>query len=150
MVLSELLPKHQITFSLIWVWWDKDLAKDPLKGMSMEMGDSRGIWRIKCIRLWMNQSCYSQGVYLSKFSLETLHFMGIRVFIVGYVKECEKSFFCKTRGFGEWLTTKMSHEFQSPNNRMAKLNFLSCSDPAIMALQLPECSTHVTFLASHH
>ena len=40
-------------------------------------------------------------VYLSKFSLETLHFMGIRVFIVGYVKECEKSFFCKTGGFGE-------------------------------------------------
>ena len=71
--------------------------------MSMEMGDSRGIWKIKCIRLWMNQSCYSQGVYLSKFSLETLHFMGIRVFIVGYVKECEKSFFCNKGHFGESL-----------------------------------------------
>ena len=84
-------------------------------------------------------------VYLSKFSLETLHFMGIRVFIVGYVKECEKSFFCKTGGFGEWLTTRMSREFQSPNNRMAKLNFLFCSDPAIMTLQLPECSTRDIF-----
>ena len=36
-VISELLPKHQITCSLIRVWWDKDLTNEPLKGMSMEM-----------------------------------------------------------------------------------------------------------------
>ena len=36
-VISELLPKHQITSSLIRVWWDKDLTNEPLKGMSMEM-----------------------------------------------------------------------------------------------------------------
>ena len=29
--------------------------------------------------------------------------MGIRVFIVGYVGECEKSFFYKTGGFGDSL-----------------------------------------------
>ena len=32
----ELLPKHQNTFSLIWVWWDKDLANVSLKDMLME------------------------------------------------------------------------------------------------------------------
>ena len=42
------------------------------------------------------------GVSLSNFSLENpLHFVGIRVFIVGYEKECEKSFFCKTGCTGE-------------------------------------------------
>ena len=39
-------------------------------------------------------------VSLSKFSLEalffTLHFMGLRVFIVGCEMECEKSLFSKT------------------------------------------------------
>ena len=74
--------------------------------------------------------------------------MSIRVFIVGYEKECEKSFFCKTGGFGEWLTTRMSREFQSPSNRMARLYFLSYSDPAILTLQLPACFTRVTLLAS--
>ena len=38
----------------------------------------------------------------------------------------------------------MSREFQSPNNRIAKLYFLSCSDLAVLTLQLPTCSTHVT------
>ena len=36
LVISELLPKHQNNSSLIWVWRDKDLAKEPLKGVSME------------------------------------------------------------------------------------------------------------------
>ena len=76
--------------------------------------------------------------------------VGIKVFIVGYEKECEKSFFCKTRSFGEWLTTGMSHEFQSPTNKKARLYFLSCSDPTIMTFQLLVCSIHVTLLVSHH
>ena len=36
LVISELLPKHQNTLSLIWVWRDKDLENVPLKDMSME------------------------------------------------------------------------------------------------------------------
>ena len=76
--------------------------------------------------------------------------MGIKVFIVGYEKECEKSFFCKTGGFGEWLTTGISREFQLPTNRKARLYFLSCSDSAIMTYQLHACFTHVTLLACHH
>ena len=31
----------------------------------------------------------------------SLHFVNIRIFIVGYEKECEKSFFYKTGCFGE-------------------------------------------------
>ena len=51
--------------------------------------------------------------------------MGIRVFIVGYEKECEKSFFNKIGCTGKSLTTGTSREFQSLDNRMAKLYFLS-------------------------
>ena len=51
-------------------------------------------------------------VSLSNFSLENpLHFVGIRVFVVGYEKECEKSFFCKI-GCSESLATGTSCEFQ--------------------------------------
>ena len=75
------------------------------------------------------------GVFLSKFSLENpLHFLGIKVFIVGYERECEKSFFSKTRYNGESLATGMSCEFQLPDNIMARLYFLSCSDLAVLTL----------------
>ena len=75
------------------------------------------------------------GVSLSNFSLENpLHFVGIRVFIVGYEKECEKLFFSKTGCIGESLAIGMSREFQSPDNRMARLYFFSCSDPAVLTL----------------
>ena len=40
-------------------------------------------------------------VYLSKFFLEALYCVGIRIFMIGYKKEYEKSFFCKTGGFGK-------------------------------------------------
>ena len=55
------------TFSLLWIWWGKDLIYNPLMGMTMK-GESRGIWRLECIRLWMNQSCSSLG-FLSQNSL---------------------------------------------------------------------------------
>ena len=69
--------------------------------------------------------------------------MGTRVFIVGYDKECENSFFCKTGCTGESLTIGTSREFQSPHNRMVRLYFLSCSDPIVLTLQLLACFTHV-------
>ena len=68
----------------------------------------------------------------------------MRVFIVGYEMECEKSVFSKTGYIGESLTTGMSCEFQSLDNRKARLYFLSCSDSAVLTLQLSTCSTHVT------
>ena len=61
-------------------------------------------------------------IYLSEILFgSSLYFVGIRVFIIRYVKECEKPFFCKIRGFGESLATGTSREFQSPNNILAKL-----------------------------
>ena len=36
LVPSELFPKHQNTFSQIWICWDKELANIPLKDISME------------------------------------------------------------------------------------------------------------------
>ena len=62
---------------------------------------------------------------------------------MGYEMECEKSFFSKIRCTGESLMTGMSCEFQLPDNRMAKLYFLSCSDSAVLTLQLSACFTHV-------
>ena len=44
-------------------------------------------------------------VYLSKIiSRSSLHFVGIRVFIVEYVKECKKPFFLQNRGL--WRVTR--------------------------------------------
>jgi len=70
--------------------------------------------------------------------------MGIRVFIVRYEKKCEKSFFSKTGCTSESLATRMSRKFQLPNNRMARLYFLSYNDLAVLTLQLPTCFTPVT------
>ena len=36
LVPSKLLPKHQITSSQMWVWWEKVLANVPLKDVTME------------------------------------------------------------------------------------------------------------------
>ena len=71
----------------------------------------------------MNQSCCSLGLSLKTLFGRSLHFMGIRVFIVGYKKEYKKSFFNKTGYTDESLATGMSHEFQSLDNKMAKLYF---------------------------
>ena len=65
---------------------------------------------------------FFSGISLSKFSLEalffTLHFVGIRVLIVGYEMECEKSLFSKTRCTSKSLVTGMSLEFQSLVTRL--------------------------------
>ena len=71
----------------------------------------------------MNQSCCSLG-FISQNSLWKIStFLGIRIFIVGYKKEYEKSFFNKTGCTDESLATGMSHEFQSLDNKMARLYF---------------------------
>ena len=57
---------------------------------------------------------------LSKFSLEALYILWVRVFIVGYDMECEKSFFSKTGCIGESLAIEMSRKFQSPVTRLGQ------------------------------
>ena len=69
---SKLLPKHQNTSSLIWVWWDKNLANVPLKDMSMERV------RVKEFGESNDKDCgwvnlVFSRVSLSKFSLEALY-----------------------------------------------------------------------------
>ena len=64
----------------------------------------------------MNQSYFSLG-FLSGSSL---HFVGIRVFIVEYEMECEKSLFSKTGCTSESLMTGMSHKFQSLVTRLGQ------------------------------
>jgi len=58
--------------------------------------------------------------------------------------ECEKLLFNKTGCTSKSLSTGMSREFQSLDNRNVRLYFLSYNDPTILTLQLPACSTRVT------
>ena len=46
--------------------------------------------------------------------------MGIRVFIVEYEMECEKTLFSKTRCTGESLVTGMSRKFHSPVSKLGQ------------------------------
>ena len=144
LVISELLPKYQNTSSLVWVWWDKDLAKCTSQRYDNEEGESRGIWRIKRWRLWINQSCFSLG-FLSQNSLSgsSLHFVDIRVFIIGCMRNA-KSQLQPNRAFW-WLnlTIGTSHEFESRANYLARLEVLSCSATASVTLQLPLHASHV-------
>ena len=81
-------------------------------------------------------------VSLSKFSLKnSLHFMGIRVFIVGCMRNM-KSQFSSNRAFYRLdLATGTSLEFESRANCLARLKVLSCSALAVITLQLP-CMLH--------
>ena len=59
---------------------------------------------------------FSRVFSLKILSENSLHFVSIRVFIVGYVKNVKGHFFCKTGCSGESLMTGMSREFESRNN----------------------------------
>ena len=74
-------------------------------------------------------------VSLSKFSLKnSLHFIVIRVLIVGCMKNA-KSQLQPNRAFWRLeLATRTSHEFESRANFLARLEVLSYSAPAIVTL----------------
>ena len=83
-------------------------------------------------------------VFLLKIlSRSSLHFMGIRVFIVGYMRNA-KSQLQPNRAFW-WLdlATRTSREFESPANCLAKLKVLSYTATAGVTLQLPLHASHV-------
>ena len=78
----ELFPKHEEP-SHYFEFGEVKIGFMILSWYDNGESESRGIWRIKCIKLWMNQSCFSIG-FLSQNSFgSSLHFVGIRVFIVG-------------------------------------------------------------------
>ena len=55
----------------------------------------------------------------------------------------KSQFLAKQGALATHFVTRMSHEFQSPVTKLAGLYFLSCSDLAVLTLQLPTCFTHV-------
>ena len=87
-------------------------------------------------RLWMSQSCFSLG-FLSQYSLWKLStFCGYKGYLYLCVLECEVSIFQNKAGWQLGLATWLSREFKPQTNWMGSLDFLSCSAPTGMALQL--------------
>ena len=84
-------------------------------------------------------------VSLSKFSLKnSLHFIGIRVLIVGCMKNA-KSQLQPNRAFWQLeLAIGTSRKFEPRANCLARLEVLSCSTPAVS----PACFTRVSPLAT--
>ena len=89
---------------------------------------------------------FLQGFSFKILSRSSLHFVGIRVFIVGYEMECEKLFFskigCISESLRDWDAPRvLVASYQLPDQ--ARLYFLSCSDLAVLTLHLPACFTSV-------
>ena len=103
----------------------------------------------------MSQSCFSLR-FISHNSLWKLStFCGYKGIYSRVWKGMWKVIFLQNKmlwrvASDSQLATRMSHEFQSPNNRMVRLYFLSCSDPSVLIFQLPACFTRMTLLVSHH
>ena len=75
------------------------MAKAPLKDMSMERVRVEEFENQR-YKIMDESILLFSRVYFSKILSEnSLHFVGIRVFIVEYVREYEKSFFLQNRGF---------------------------------------------------
>ena len=88
----------------------------------------------------VDESCFS----LKILSESSLHFIGIRVFIVVCIRNV-KSQFQPNRAFWRLnLATGTSHEFELRANYLARLEVLSCSALAVAAP--PACFTLMPFL----
>ena len=64
-------------------------------------GESRGIWRTKCLRLWMSQSWFSLRFLSQNYLKKLSTFHGYKGIYSSVHEECEKSIFCKTRHSGD-------------------------------------------------
>ena len=78
LVLSWTASQTSRTFSLLWIGWGKDFVYTPLMGMTMERVRVKEFWRIKCIRLWMNQSCFSLRFLCQNSLLKLSTFRGYK------------------------------------------------------------------------
>ena len=45
---------------------------------TLYLGENKGIWRIKCIKLWMNQSCFSLGFLFQNSLWKFSTFLGYK------------------------------------------------------------------------
>ena len=85
-------------------------------------------------------------VFLWSFSLKilsgiSLHFVGIRVFIVGCMRNVKGQFSSNRAFWRLGLAIGTSHKFESRANCLVRLEVLSCSALAVVTLQLP-CMLH--------
>ena len=139
LVISEPLPKHQNISSLIWVWWDKDLANEPFKDMSMERVRVRAEeFRESKVRLWMSQFWFSLEFFSQKFFWKLSTFHGYKGIYSRIREEYEKSFFFyKTKAFWRLsLVSEMSREIT------ARPDYTFCS--VVLQLSWPFSFLHAS------
>ena len=138
----ELLPKHQNTFSQIWVWWDKNLAKCTSQGCINGEGESKGIWRIKGWRLWMSQFCFSLGFLFQNSLWKLSTFRRYKGIYSRVYEECEELVTTK-----QGILATRAHDWNELRaNCLASLEVLSCSATTSVTLQLPLHASHVCHL----
>ena len=88
--LPNCFPKHQKAFSQIWVWWEKDLANEPLKAVIMERVRVEEFEESLCKDCgWVNL-VFLKGFSLKILSRSSLYFVGIRDIYIRVRKECEE------------------------------------------------------------
>ena len=88
-----------------------------------------------------DQSCFFQGFSFKILCESSLHFMGVRVFIIECMRNAKSQFQPNKSFWRLELATRTSREFESRANCLASLEVLSCSAPAGVTLQLP-CMLH--------
>ena len=90
-----------------------------------------------------DQSCFFQGFSFKILCESSLHFMGVRVFIIECMRNA-KSQFQPNRAFWRLeLVTGTSREFESRANCLARLEVLSCSATTGVTLQLSLHASHM-------
>ena len=114
LVLSWTTSQTPRTFSLLWIWWGKDLVYDPLMGMTLERVRVEDFGESRVYKIVDESILFFSRVSLSKLS--TFHrYKGI------YSRVWDgmwKVTFQQNRVHGESLATGMSYEFQLPITRL--------------------------------
>ena len=87
----------------------------------------------------MSQSCFS----LKILSTSSLHFVGIRVFIIGCIRNAKSQLQPNIAFWRLDLATRTSRKFESWANCLARLEVLSCSAITGVTLQLSLHASHV-------
>ena len=135
---STKIPPHWYGYGEIRIWLNV-----PLNDMSMEMVKVEKFGESKDEDCWWVNLVFLYGFSLKIIFRNSLHFVGIWVFIVGCVKNAKGQFSSNRAYWRLNLTTGTSREFESRANFLAKLEVLSCSAIAGMTLQLPLHDSHV-------
>ena len=93
LVPSQLLPKHQIAFSQICLWWEKVLANVHLKDVTIERVRVEEFEESLCKDCgWVNL-VFLYGFSLKILSESSLYFVGIRGIYTSMRMECKESVF---------------------------------------------------------